>query len=51
MIINIVSAYVETLLKDINHPVLFQEWKLNIDSAEYKRNIDDNLYKPSKKKS
>ena len=36
MIINIFSAYVEPLLKDINHPVLLQEWKLNIDAAQYK---------------
>ena len=51
MRINIFSSYFLPLLKYINHPVLFQEWKLNIDSAEYKRNIDDNLYKPSEKKS
>ena len=24
---------------------MLQAWKLNIDSAEYKRNIDANLYK------
>ena len=49
MIINICSAYVVPLLKYINHSVLFQEWKLNLDAAAYKRNIDANLYKPSKK--
>ena len=49
MIINIFSAYVVPLLKDINHPALLQEWKLNIDAAEYKRNINANLYKPSEK--
>ena len=35
MIINIFSAYVVPLLKDINHPALLQEQKLNIDTAEY----------------
>ena len=32
------------------HPPLLQEWRLNIDAAEYKSNIDANLYKPSEKK-
>ena len=43
MIIKISSAYVESLLKDINHPELLQEWKLNIDAAEYEINVDANL--------
>ena len=34
-IINIFSAYVEPLIKEINHPALFQEWKLNLDSANH----------------
>ena len=34
MIINIFSAYVELLLKDINHPEFLQEWKLNLDALE-----------------
>ena len=50
MVINIVSAYVEPLLKDINHPELLQEWKLDIDAAQYKNNIDSNLSKHSEKK-
>ena len=50
MIINIFSAYVVPLLKDINHPELLQEWKLNIDAAAYERNIDANMYKHSNKK-
>ena len=45
--INIFSEYVEPLLKYINHPALLQDWKINIDDAEYKGNIDANLYKPS----
>ena len=49
-IINIFSAYVEPLIKYINHPALLQEWRLNPDAAEYERNIDANLYKPSEKK-
>ena len=47
IIINISSAYAESLLKYINHPAFFQEWKLNLDAAEYEINIDANLYKPS----
>ena len=38
----------EFLLKDINSPALIQEWKLNPNAAEYAKNIDANLYKPSK---
>ena len=49
-IINIFSEYVEPLLKDINHPELIQEWKLNLDAAEYERYIDANLYNPSEKR-
>ena len=47
MTMNIVSEYVEHMLKSINHTELLQEWKLNIDAAEYKVNIDAILYKPS----
>ena len=49
MIINIFSTYVEPLLKDINHPALLKEWKTNLYSAEYEKNIDANLYKHSDK--
>ena len=35
MIIKIFSVYVVTLLKDINHPALLQEWKSNIDAAAH----------------
>ena len=37
MIINIFSAYVVPLLKDVNHPAFPQEWKLNIDGAVYEK--------------
>ena len=30
---------------------MFKERKLNIDAADYEKNIDANLYKPSEKKS
>ena len=49
-IINIFSASSEPLLKDINHPELIQEWKINPDFGEYEKHIDDNLYKPSERK-
>ena len=48
---SIFSEYVEPLLKDINHPALIQEWKLNLDAADYERNIDANMYKPSEKRN
>ena len=47
---NIFSAYVVPLIKEIKHLALLQEWILNIDAAEYEQNIDANLYKPSGKK-
>ena len=50
MVINIFIAYVVTLLKDINHLALLQEWKLNLDAAAYEKNIDANLSKLSDKK-
>ena len=34
-IINISNAYVAPLIKEIYHPELLQEWKLNIDAAVY----------------
>ena len=48
-IINIFGEFVEPLLKYITHAALLQEWKINLDAAEYERNIDANLYKPLKK--
>ena len=49
IIFNIFSEYDVHLLKYINHPSLLQEWKINLDAAEYKNNIEANLYKPSEK--
>ena len=48
-IINIFSAYIAPLIKEIYHPVLIKEWRLNIDATDYERNIDANMYKPSEK--
>ena len=35
--INIFSTYVTPKIKDIQHPELLQEWKLNLDAAEYEK--------------
>ena len=50
MIINIFSAYVVPLLKDINYPSLLQEWKINLDAAVNEINIDVNMSKSYDKK-
>ena len=42
--------YYLPLLKDINHPVLIQEWKKNIDAAAYEKNLNKEIYLPSKTK-
>ena len=47
--ITIFSTYVTLQIKEIHHPALFQEWKLNIDAAEYEKNMMANIYKPSEK--
>ena len=46
----IFNTYVTPQIKEINHPEFIQEWKLNIDAAEYERNMAANMYKPSEKK-
>ena len=48
--ITIFSTYVAPQIKEIHHPALLQEWKLNLDAAEYKKNMKANMYKPSEKK-
>ena len=45
----IFNTYVTPQIKEINHPEFLQEWKLNIDAAEYERNMAEN-YRPSEKK-
>ena len=45
IIINKFILYVLPLLKDINHPALLQEWKLNLDAAAYEKHIYANVSK------
>ena len=33
------STYVIPQIKEIKHPAIIQEWKLNIDAAEYEKNM------------
>ena len=33
------KTYITPQLKDIYHPAIIQEWKLNIDAKEYEKNI------------
>ena len=33
------STYITTKIKEIYHPEIIQEWKLNIDSADYEKNM------------
>ena len=37
--IKIFSSYVAPLLKDINNPEFLQEWKLNLDAADYEKKL------------
>ena len=46
----IFNTYVTPQIKEINHPEFLQKWKLNIDAAEYGKNMKSNMYKPSEKK-
>ena len=46
----IFNTYVTPQIKEINRTEFLQEWKLNIDVAEYENNIEANMYKPSEKK-
>ena len=44
--ITIFSTYVTPQIKEIHHPELLQEWKLNLDAAEYKKNMKANIREP-----
>ena len=44
----IISTYVAPQIKEIHHPALLQEWKLNIDTADFE-NMKVNMYKASEK--
>ena len=48
--INIFSAYVAPLLKDIKNPKLIQEQKLNLDAEAYEKYVDAYMSKPSDEK-
>ena len=48
--ITIFSTYVAPQIKEIHHTVLLQEWKRNLDDAEYEKKMKANMYKPSEKK-
>ena len=49
--IAIFSTYVTPQVKEIHLPAFLQEWKLNLDAAEYEKNMKANMYKPSKKRN
>ena len=49
--ITIFSAYVAPQIKEIHHPALLQELKLNLDAAGYKKYTKANMYKPSEKRN
>ena len=46
----IFSTCVTPQIKEINHPSLLQERKLNLDAAEYGKNMKANIYKPYERK-
>ena len=35
----LVSTYITPQIKEIYHPEIIQEWKLNIDAAEYEKKM------------
>ena len=44
------STYVTPQIKEINHPAIIQEWKLNIDAAEYETNMAKSHLRSDKNK-
>ena len=44
------STYITPQMKEIYHPSIIQEWKLNIDSSEYGNNMSL-THLPSSKKN
>ena len=46
----IFSTYVTPQIKEIYHPAIIQEWKLNIDAAEYEKIWLNHIYPPIKRK-
>ena len=47
--ITIFSTYVAPQIKEIHRLELLQEWKFNIDAAEYEKDMKDNMYKTYEK--
>ena len=47
--IRLFSTCVTPKIKEIYHPAIIQEWKLNIDAAEYETNMDKS-HLPSRNK-
>ena len=44
---SIFNTYGTPQIKEINHPAFLQEWKLNLDVAEYEKNMKANMYQYS----
>ena len=44
------STYVIPQIKEINRPEIIQEWKLDIDAAEYEKNMSKSHVPSDKKK-
>ena len=49
--ITIFSTYVGPQIKEIHHPELLTELKLNLGAVECKTNMKANMYKPSEKRN
>ena len=45
------STYITPQIKEIYHPAIIQEWKLNIDSAKYEKNMSLTHLPSSQKKN
>ena len=43
------KEYTKPYMKEIEHPVLIQEWKLNLDTEAYKKKLNDKENIPSNK--
>ena len=48
--IRLFNTYVTPQIKEIYHPEIIQEWKLNIDAAEYEKNMAKSHLLSHKKK-
>ena len=48
--ITIFSTYVAPQIKEIHHPALLQERRLNLIASDYEKNMKANMYKTLKNK-